>query len=275
MRQQSAKISVIIPVYNAENTVGAILEKLISQKYKDIEIIAVNDGSTDGSLKVLQKFADKDKRIIIIDQKNSGVSAARNIAVKKAVGEYITFVDSDDDISYNLIEILASNITENSDFIMCGMSINEKELVAKDAYYDNKVQITKYILQSLLTKNLLYGPCCKLFRRSIIEDYKIKFPAKIDYGEDTIFVLNYLRYVNSIIVISKILYIYNLRPTGLSINNSNNYSFRKARSRSLKIFIKDNNSVKCYILYFLIRLRWSLSFIKAFIKDNNPLSGLI
>lgn len=86
---QNPKISVIIPVYNAEKTIGNILGKLIAQEYRNIEIIAVNDGSGDDSLKILQHFAKKDKRVVVVDQTNAGASIARNVGIHKSTNEYL------------------------------------------------------------------------------------------------------------------------------------------------------------------------------------------
>jgi glycosyltransferase EpsJ len=267
---RSPKISVIIPVYNAEKTVGNILEKLVSQNYRNIEIITVNDGSKDDSWKVLQKFAKKDNRIIAIDQKNAGVSAARNAGIRKATGEFITFIDSDDDISDQLIWELASHIKNNSDFIMCGMSINGKEVIAQDVFMEDKKTITQYVLKSLLTKNLLYGPCCKLFRHSIIYNNKVLFPDGVEYGEDTIFVLNYLRYVNNITNIRQALYDYNFQPSGLASTNNKNSIFRTARINALKEFIANIHlSPLDSSLYLLLRSRWMFAFVKSILRIKN------
>ena len=90
------KVSVIIPVYNVEKYLKQCLDSVVNQTLKDIEIICVNDGSTDNSLEILEEYAQKDNRIIIISQENQGQSVARNIALEKATGEYVGFVDSDD-----------------------------------------------------------------------------------------------------------------------------------------------------------------------------------
>lgn len=105
-----AKISIIVPVYNTEKFLEKCLNSLINQTLKDIEIICINDGSTDKSLQILEKFANKDKRIQIINQTNSGLSVARNIGIKKAKGEYIGFVDSDDWVDLNFFEQLYINV---------------------------------------------------------------------------------------------------------------------------------------------------------------------
>jgi glycosyltransferase involved in cell wall biosynthesis len=257
------KISVIIPVYNAENTIDNILDILITQDYENIEIVAVNDGSKDGSLEVLRKFAKKDKRMIIVDQKNTGASTARNVGVKESTGEFITFIDSDDDISERLISELASRITNDSDFIMCGMTLNGKEVTAPDTTIEGKNNITQYVLNSLLTKNLLYGPCCKLFRRKIVVNNKIKFPASVKYGEDTIFVLEYLSHSKNLANVNASFYKYYLSTAGISSNNNTDTSFRRARTSALKKYLNNNLSAYNISLYILLRLRWSMSVAKS------------
>ena len=106
-------ISIIVPVYNAEKWIDRCIKSLIKQTYDDIEIILVNDGSTDTSLSVCKKYADIDKRIVVIDKKNSGVSATRNIGIEIAKGEYIQFVDSDDYIDEKMCEMLVNAIEKD------------------------------------------------------------------------------------------------------------------------------------------------------------------
>lgn len=260
---QNHKISVIIPVYNAEATISNILQKLIAQEYRNVEIITINDGSKDGSLKILRQFAKKDKRIIVMSQKNGGVSAARNAGIGKATGEFITFIDSDDDISERLIVELASRITDDSDFIMCGMSINGKNVTAHEICIDDRKLTTQYVLQSLLTKNLLYGPYCKLFRQSVVQENDLLFPEDIGYGEDTIFVLGYLCNVENIVVIERSLYLYSFGPTGLAAANSGNALFRRARTRALAGYMEDRLTIATSTMYLLVRARWFLAWIKA------------
>lgn len=114
------KVSVILPVYNAEKYISAALESLITQTLTEIEIICVNDGSKDNSKQILQEFEKKDARIKIIDKENQGVWKARMDGIKKAEGEYITFIDSDDYVKENFLESLYKNITENnSDISIC------------------------------------------------------------------------------------------------------------------------------------------------------------
>lgn len=114
------KISIIVPIYNVEAYLGRCLESVLSQSLLEIEIIAVNDGSTDGSLNILNEYASKDERIVVIDQKNQGVSAARNAALPLVKGEYIGFVDPDDWIEREMYEAMySSGVQKKADIVMC------------------------------------------------------------------------------------------------------------------------------------------------------------
>ena len=112
-------ISVIVPVYNVEEYLEECLESICKQTYTDIEVILVNDGSTDGSKEICERYCQKDSRFKLINQENQGQSAARNNGVIVSTGEYITFVDSDDVISTKYVEILNRYMTEGIDLVEC------------------------------------------------------------------------------------------------------------------------------------------------------------
>ena len=114
-------ISIIIPLYNAENTIQNCIDSVLQQTYHNIEVILVNDGATDNSQHICEECAQNDNRIKIIQQKNSGVSSARNNGMEYATGEYIMFLDSDDTLAPNACELLYNTIIEkNADCIICG-----------------------------------------------------------------------------------------------------------------------------------------------------------
>ncbi len=119
-----SKISVIIPIYNTEKHLRQCLDSIINQTLKEIEIICVNDESTDGSLDIVNEYAQKDERIKIINKKNNGAAAARNTGMDHAAGEYIGFVDSDDWIALDMYEKLYENAKSyNSDIVMCPLKV--------------------------------------------------------------------------------------------------------------------------------------------------------
>ena len=124
-------ISVVVPIYNTSKYLPRCLNSIINQTYKNLEIICINDGSTDNSLSILQNYAQKDSRIKITTQKNAGLSAARNTGIIKSTGKYITFVDSDDEISHNMLEKLLVSLQKNdADISICSF---------KEIYPDGKI----------------------------------------------------------------------------------------------------------------------------------------
>ena len=112
------KISVVIPVYNVEKYLEQCLDSVIAQSFEDIEVICVNDGSTDSSLEILKRYADNDSRIKIISQKNKGAGAARNVGIENAAGEYVYFMDSDDYLNADAFERLNDFLDDKPDFVM-------------------------------------------------------------------------------------------------------------------------------------------------------------
>ena len=185
------KISVIIPVYNAAEFLSEALDSVLNQTLEDIEVIAVNDGSKDNSLDILRNYAEKDSRLIIIDQENSGPSAARNNALSNAQGEYVFFFDADDMLNIEAFEKLYKKASEtDADLVIGKYDIfngviyspvnNLNSLVKKD-------RIDKYDKDILWTFSLWN----KLFRRSVIEENHFVFEP-ISYSEDGVFTMNFV-----------------------------------------------------------------------------------
>lgn len=140
------KISIIVPIYNIENYIGKNIQSIINQTYTNIEILLVNDGSTDSSFKICQNYAKQDNRIILLDKPNGGLSDARNYGLEKATGEYILFVDGDDYIHHQMVELLYTCLQKSSaDIAYCNyLSVYENDSIT-DA------QFTPDILKSIIT----------------------------------------------------------------------------------------------------------------------------
>jgi len=120
-------ISIIVPIYNVEIYLEKCLNSIINQTYKNIEILLINDGSSDNSLRICKKYQKKDKRIVLINKKNGGLSSARNAGIDKASGNYLLFIDSDDYIEIDMIEKLYNNIkSNNADISICNFFITKK-----------------------------------------------------------------------------------------------------------------------------------------------------
>jgi len=212
-----SKISIIIPVYNAEKYLKKCLDSVINQTYKDLEIICVNDGSIDNSLNILKEYKKKESRIIIIDKKNQGVSAARNDGIKKATGEYITFLDSDDWVELNTIEMLYNTLIKNKvDVVRCNYYINYNynENLSGGSLYDlsnKKILTNDKKFGDLVVDRLLDGtiPCYTgllLIKQKCLVD--IKFKENIKLMEDTIFYNELMNKIYSIYFLDESFYHY-------------------------------------------------------------------
>lgn len=226
------KISIIIPVYNVELYLEKCLNSIINQTYKNIEIICINDGSKDNSLNILKKYQKKDKRITIIDKKNNGLSSARNNGIKVSTGEYITFVDSDDWLEKNAIEILYNTIKkENVDVVRGNYCINydyndtniknkgNLYKLENQKYYTQDKNFANKIIDKFITGKIPCYSCLFLIKKEITN--KISFKEDIKFMEDTIFFQELMNNIDSIYLLDKPLYHYYQNPNSLSRSNKN------------------------------------------------------
>ncbi len=172
----SPKISVIIPVYNTERYLEDCLTSIVEQSFSSLEIIIVDDGSTDDSFLIINRYAEKDARIKVLTQENKGAAAARNAGLAVATGEYVAFIDSDDTIDENAYEIAYETaIATNADVVMFG----EDRVMVQDKIYDNGLEVL-----SLPTSILLWN---KLYKRSFLQSNDFKLPENIPCYHDECF----------------------------------------------------------------------------------------
>lgn len=214
---RSFKISIIVPVYNAGKTLNKCISSILQQTFKDWELILVNDGSTDNSALICDEYVQLDKRIKVFHKSNGGVSSARNVGLDNAKGEWITFIDSDDWVENNYLSNLYQN-DENDIVASYFIAEGWREWVSvplKEYVYDEG-QMKDFMDNCLL--DFIYI-CSKLFRHSIIKSYKLRFDENISYGEDTLFVYQYLQYIKSVRTSSEATYHYNCYGIGLSKQN--------------------------------------------------------
>lgn len=208
-------ITIAVPVYNAANSIAVCLDSLINQTYQNIEIIVVNDGSTDDSIGVIQKYIEIDERIVLINQENLGVSQARNRVLECAHGEWISFVDADDYVAADYIEQLIPQ-SDDVQMSLCGMiRLSYDGTGTKwDLYVKPKkhsLQVRFLLIDDIMTQinpYALTGPVCKLFKMNIIKKYALRFPTDMNFGEDSVFVFSYLFYLNKIQVVEFWTYYY-------------------------------------------------------------------
>lgn len=175
-------ISVIIPVYNVEEYLDRCLESVVNQTYKNIEIILIDDGSTDSSGKMCDEWAQKDKRIKVIHQKNMGISAVRNRGIREAKGELISFIDSDDEAYSDYLETMYCDLTENNCDLAMTKHYVKYPLTTKEAFsgattiFNNPKDCLK---EMLLCRDVDVSPWGKLYKKSLFED--------VEYPEGKIF----------------------------------------------------------------------------------------
>lgn len=195
-------ISVIIPVYNVEKYLDICLDSVILQTFRDFEVICINDGSTDKSGEIAQKYADLDKRIRVVHTENRGLSAARNTGLKKASGKYVTFIDSDDSVSQIFLERMYTNIEKyKSDYSFCNI-LCENETTGESYFWElyERGQFKNDIKEPLFCENNLAANVypkmfpmayAKLYKRDFIED--LRFPEGLIFEDTPFFTECYLK----------------------------------------------------------------------------------
>ena len=178
------KISVILPVYNVEKYIDISLKSICGQTYQNLEILLIDDGSTDGSLKKCQAWATKDERIIVYHQENAGASVARNKGIELATGKYVMFVDADDWTEKNMLEILCAEAEKNNVDVACCILQEDVDVPAEEQMNiacevgSDKIKSFATKAESGLALLSVWGPVCKLYRKDVIgdcrfEDYKV------------------------------------------------------------------------------------------------------
>ncbi|MGN0006154.1 MAG: glycosyltransferase family 2 protein [Candidatus Gastranaerophilaceae bacterium] len=212
------KISIIVPVYNAEKYLSKCIKSLINQTLKDIEIILADDGSKDKSLEICNQFAQKDKRIKVFSQKNSGPSVARNNALKIATGEFIGFVDSDDYIKKDTYEKALNKMSKDVDLVIWAVNVVSDDKLSYTNWFQENYFKIHFKGKVKTTNDIRFKtdvvPWNKLYRASIIFDNNITFPAGRLY-EDNAFWWKYTFFCKNIFFIDEKLHYYNMRQSSL------------------------------------------------------------
>jgi glycosyltransferase EpsH len=224
-------LSVIVPIYNGEKYLNECIESIVNQTYKNLEILCINDGSTDRSLEILQKWQNRDNRIKVYSQDNSGVATARNVGIREARGEFVSFVDCDDMIACNAIELLYK-YGEMFD-ISIGKATHDIMNIPSDV---SRLEVEPYKLKLIilnykkyngkfLDKNFSFEDqwgaaisCGRLYRREMLVANNILYPKSVVLGEDVVFNLMAYTYAQKCVLIDKPIYYY--RPNELSVTSN-------------------------------------------------------
>ena len=205
------EISIIVPIYNAEKTLSQTLNSIRNQSYNNFEVLLIDDGSSDGSSKICNRYVSLDNRFNYVYQHNKGLSSARNEGLKIANGDYVIFVDSDDTLPPRSLEHLINAKNKFESALICGSYLMNKTRNRQLLMANNFDIIRKNTPQKFIDvlNRVPTAPWAKLYSREIIIKNNLKFPITIPYGEDAIFMYQYAEFVDEIVTIDDLVYEYN------------------------------------------------------------------
>ena len=268
------KISVIVPVYNYEKYLNKCIDSILSQTFTDFELLLINDGSTDRSGEICDMYSEKDERVKVFHKENGGVSSARNVGLENVKGEFITFVDSDDDIMELFLETVYKEI-KNVDIVYQGI-IRINNNLNKDLEFqsfENKIEtVPSFFNKSMVSSHgYVLG---KIFKKQIIKNNTIRFDESVNLSEDSLFILEYLKYVVKIRLSCHKMYRYHDTPDSLvkikySFNEELNL-LNLANEKLIEVFrihqIDPNTSIKykesTYYLHRVLERLYNSDFQK-------------
>lgn len=257
------KLSIIIPVYNTEKYLKECIESILAQNYVNFEAIFIDDGSQDDSFAIINDFVKRDNRLKLYHQKNAGVSAARNLGLRYATGDYIAFIDSDDTISPDYLDRL----------YRCAIQYSLDMVFSGIIYTNNNGEKSRVVLEggllSLLTENdlihffktpLLTSPVSKLYKRQIICDNNLQFDTTISFAEDKDFNLQYFQHIQNAYALSFCGYFYRDVENSLSHKKyeyqyrieNRHWNVKKRMFESLSNYSTNGKSYLVNQLFFII-----------------------
>ena len=251
------KVSVIVPIYNADQWLDECIKSVLNQTYSNIELLLINDGSIDLSIDICKKYEKLDSRVKIINKLNTGVSDTRNVGIENAKGNYIVFLDSDDFLMNTIIQdALNKQKSTGNELVIWNHNLIKGKLNQKEPlFYGDKIskeELMKSVISDFKCNynlgNYFRAVHGKLFLTSIINEYNIRFNKDSYIGEDAVFMLKYLIYVDQ-----------------LSYLNTYGYNYRLLNTSAVRKFKKDLYEQSCI----------QLDDMKTFLKSNNLLNTSI
>lgn len=213
-------ISVIVPVFNVACFLEECISSIINQTICDLQIILIDDGSTDSSGSICDQFAERDKRILVIHQTNAGVSAARNVGIREAKGKYISFIDADDMLPKDAYKVLLDKTLDCPALAMGRMQkISENGVLLEQSreFYTEEIGSSIFLKDLLEERKFTYLGFLwdKLFLHDVIEKNGLLFNQEIKLNEDRLFILQYMFYVKKVFLVNNIVYYYRQRSNGI------------------------------------------------------------
>lgn len=268
------KVSIIVPVYNKEKYIKRCIESILNQTLDEIEILIINDGSSDNSLNIINELIKKDKRVIVVDKNNEGLTKTRNLGLKLAKGKYILFVDADDYIEKSMLEDMYKKIEkDNLDLLTSDIKIERNSEIIK---IENDLEINEndslkgkeYL--KLLLQELAFGAVWnKLIRREMCIDNKIFFNEKIFLGEDYNFLCRLSKYLNKVGKIENSYYHYIKESNESSVIKSKNIDDIIIGYRELENFYRAESKIYKLVLKKKVVMLSTIIFNKKYTKYKN------
>ena len=253
------KVSVIVAAYNIEDYIQRCLESISFQTLKDIEIIVVNDGSVDSTLEIINNIANGDKRVKIINKENKGLIEARKSGLKIASGEYILFVDGDDWIEKETLELLYENAVKNqSDIVMYNYYVSGEKSKIEESVLNEKLTNNDY-LENLFLNKIKPTIWSKFIRLKFIKENNIELPSDISFAEDLATVATFFMNNPKVSILNKYLYNYCIRGTSLTnsinknvleLNKAFNFIKEKLIEKRLYSYYKESFYYMIYLHMF-------------------------
>lgn len=275
-------VSIIIPVYNGEKYIERCLRSLIGQTYEQIEIIVLNDGSTDHTGQVLEKYAALDSRVHVVQKENTGVSDTRNLGLKLAKGDFVQFVDSDDWLTPDATQKLVAGMCADCEMVICDYNrVVDNNIIVKGHITDdgpiNRTDFALYMMKA--PANYYYGVLWnKMFRMDIIQEHGLDFPEEINWCEDLRFNLEYLQYVKQVYVLQEPLYYYVLTKGSLAQSRTDlidnlrvrNFLFEqyKALYESLDLYDEHKLRIRSFYIDFARDKNKKIKMIEGIKREN-------
>lgn len=241
------KVSIVIPVYNVEGYLQSCVDSVLSQSYRNFELILVNDGSKDSSPAICDEYAKTDSRVVVIHKENEGPSRTRNRGIEEAKGDYLMFVDSDDILVEGTLEKMINAMDQsNADLCICGYERFRGDWSLPSSLTTEPLQIYKDRKELAAVYNQpktnMFGVSiwAKLYRLDIIKTHGIRFDTAISYEEDCVFNLDYFRHVNTTAVLPDVLYRWRQMDVSLSKGyRKGTFQFLVNGFRGRKKFLKE------------------------------------
>lgn len=238
------KVSIIVPIYNVEKFISKCVFSLINQDYNNIEIILVDDGSPDRSGAIIDELKNVDDRIIVVHQKNSGVSSARNAGIAVASGEYVMFVDGDDWVDTNYVSYFVQLLKDYE----CDIVMNKNNYTATQKFSSDNCAVvdSEKVIEWIYLGDVFVAVWNKIYRKKLLEDNHITFNNEIWYGEGMLFNIECLQYTDSVLIGEKSVYhqTFNLNSAMRKFNLQSNICGIKSLELQKNLWKKRNKNIE-------------------------------